>query len=283
MSNIKSNFGPLVTTAWLEENLYSNDLVVLDAAWHMPDSGRSGYAEHQNCNIQNAQFFGIDEIADTTSDLPHMMPSEAKFAQIIGQMGINNDSKIVIYDSIGIFSAPRVWWMFRHMGHENVAVLDGGLKKWLAEGRKTSSDTTKPLTQKYNAKAVKSLVKSFDEILANVETKEAQIIDARGAPRFMGEAPEPRAGLKSGHIKGSLNLPFANLINPDGTMIGDEAIKAEFAKIGVDLDLPIITTCGSGVTACILALALAKLGKIDVPIYDGSWSEWGAIDDAPIE
>lgn len=212
-----------------------------------------------------------------------MMPNEAKFAQIIGQIGINNDSQIVIYDSTGIFSAPRVWWMFRHMGHENVAVLDGGLKKWLAEGRETFRTPTEITTKQFVAKIVPNLVRSFAEILANVETKKAQIIDARGAPRFLGEVPEPRAGLKSGHIKGSLNLPFANLVNPDGTMIDDEAIKAEFTKVGVDLNLPIITTCGSGVTACILALALAKLGKNEVPIYDGSWSEWGAIEGAPIE
>jgi thiosulfate/3-mercaptopyruvate sulfurtransferase len=283
MRSNQETFGPLVSTNWLCENIDNEDLAIIDASWHMPNSGRIGSEEYQNCHIKRAQFFDIDLISDTSSNFPHMMPSEAIFNKHVGAMGISNSHRIVVYDSIGIFSSPRVWWMFRHMGHDKVAVLDGGLKKWIGEGKSISNVASNPISCEYKAAKQHYLVKSFDEVMENVATKEAQIIDARGPARFFGEVPEPRAGLKSGHIAGSVNLPFANLINPDGTLIDDEALKTELEKICIDMNSQVITTCGSGVTACILALAFAKLGKTQVPIYDGSWAEWGATEGALIE
>lgn len=272
---------PLVSSYWLFNNL--SNVKVIDASWHMPATGRSGKDEFAKCHIEGAVHFDIDEIADKSTNLPHMMPSPEFFAKTCGELGIANDDYIVIYDSIGIFSAPRVWWMFRHMGHDKVAVLDGGLKKWLAENKPVASN---PITAKLNnfkAQPKPDLIRDSSHILENIETKAAQIIDARSNTRFTGEEKEPRAGLKSGHIVGSCNVHYAALINQDGTIKDDAAISQVFTNAGIDLDRPIITSCGSGVTACILAIALAKIGKWDVPIYDGSWTEWGQLENAPIE
>lgn len=272
---------PLVSTDWLFNNL--SKVKVLDASWHMPATGRSGKDEYPDRHINGAVYFDIDEIADKATNLPHMMPSREIFAQKISELGISNDDFIVVYDSSGIFSAPRVWWMFRHMGHDKVAVLDGGLKKWLAEN-KPIANNPKPLALgNFQANPKPDLIRNSSDILENVDTKSAQIIDARSNSRFTGEEKEPRAGLKSGHIVGSCNVHYAALLNQDGTIKDDVTISKVFTNAGIDLDKPIITSCGSGVTACILAIALAKIGKWDVPIYDGSWTEWGQLENAPIE
>ena len=278
-----TNTYPLVSTEWLANNLDLDQICILDATWHMPNANRDAKSEYNNCHIKGAQFFDIDAISDAQTLLPHMVPSSEDFAQSIGALGINNNTKIIVYDTYGIFTAPRVWWNFRYMGHDNVYVLDGGLKKWLAEGRKTSNETALIEQSNFVARSKPELIKDFDQVKSFIDTGACQIIDARGAARFSGNEAEPRAGLKSGHIKGSKNLPFAKLINENGTMKTPDEIGLLFTNSGVDLSVPIVTTCGSGITACILALALECINVKNVPVYDGSWSEWGAREGALIE
>ena len=273
---------PLVTTQWLADRLGAPDIRVIDASWHMPASGRDGKAEYMASHIESAVFFDIDEIADTSSPYPHMMPSPEKFTSRVKRLGLGDGLRLVVYDSLGVFSAARVWWMFRTMGHEDVVVLDGGLPKWLAEGRAVDDDLPIARERHFTVRRRADLIRDKAQIAHKLETKAAQILDARPAGRFDGTMPEPRAGLPSGHMPGSLNVPFAAVLNSDGAMKDRDALAEVFQAAGVDVRKRMVTTCGSGVSACILALALARLGQWDVPVYDGAWCEWASDPQAAI-
>jgi thiosulfate/3-mercaptopyruvate sulfurtransferase len=273
---------PLVSTAWLAEHLASPEVQVVDASWHMPAENRSGRAEYEQAHIPGAVFFDIDQIADRSVDLPHMLPSPEAFAQAAGALGLRRAATVVVYDSVGIFSAPRVWWTLRTMGFPNVRVLDGGFKKWRAEDRPVERGAASPVSSTVAADFRPELLRSVDDVRRIVANGGAQLVDARSGPRFRGEAPEPRAGLRSGHMPGAKNLAWNDLIRPDGTMKPTAEIRTAFEGARVDLAAPIVTTCGSGVSASLLALALARLGRDDVAVYDGSWTEWGSLADTPV-
>ena len=275
--------GPLISTDWLVEHLEAPGLVVLDGSWHMPDAGRDPKAEYAEGHIPGAVFFDVDQVSDHTSRLPHMLPAPADFATAVRRLGVEADSTVVVYDSVGVFSTPRVWWSFRAMGHDKVFVLDGGLKKWLAEGHPVEAGWREAAHGEFKAHFRPELVQDLSGVRQTLDSGGAQVVDARSAVRFRGEAPEPRYGVREGHMPGALNAPWASLVAEDGTLKGADALRAAFEAAGVDLDRPIVTTCGSGISAAILALALAVLGRADVPVYDGSWSEWGAADSgAPV-
>ncbi len=266
----------IVETSWLADHLSAPDLAVLDASWHLPTAKRDPKAEYAAEHIPGALFFDIDEISDETSNLPHMLPSTVKFASRMKKMGVGDGMRVIVYDSVGIASAPRAWWMFRVMGHTDVAVLNGGLKKWKAEGREVESGppmrrSERHFTPRFDA----GLVRDLDDMKAHVGKRDAQLIDARAASRYTGEEKEFRPGLRAGHIPGSYNLPYGKLLTPDGTLRPVDELRAAFVAAGIDPNSPIVTTCGSGVSAAVLALALSQLGRVDVPVYDGSWSEWG--------
>lgn len=273
---------PLVSTAWLADHLGDAGLRVLDASWFLPAEGRDGRAEHQAQHIPGAVFFDIDAVSDPSTELPHMLPSPEAFADAAGQLGLSREGLIVAYDSWGVRAAARVWWTLRVMGFDNVRVLDGGLKAWLAEDRPTEAGDVAPAPTQVLPVFRADLVRGIGAVKALLASGEAQLLDARGAARFRGEAPEPRAGLRSGHMPGALNTPFDSLIQPGGRMKNDPEIRAIFEASGLDLSRPIVTTCGSGVTASVLTLALARLGRWDVPVYDGSWSEWGGRADTEV-
>lgn len=273
---------PLVSTTWLAQHLGDLDVQIIDASWWMPAEKRSGQAEYLERHIPGAIFFDIDAITDKASDLPHMLPSPEAFAIAAGQLGLLRDAKLVIYDTFGIRSAARVWWTLRVMGFEHVFVLDGGLKAWEANGLQLVSTPTLLRPTRLQPAFRQELVRSAEEVTAILDDQPQQMVDARSAARFRGEVPEPRAGLRGGHMPGARNLPFDRLLTLDGLMKSADEITAVFQAAGVTLGAPIVTTCGSGVTASVLALALARLGYGDVPVYDGSWSEWGGLPDAPI-
>ncbi|MFN3858220.1 MAG: 3-mercaptopyruvate sulfurtransferase [Caulobacter sp.] len=273
---------PLVSTAWLAEHLDAPDIRIVDASWFLPGDPRDPKAEYALAHIPGAVFFDIEEIVDETSDLPHMLPSVVKFASRMRRLGIGDGARIVVYDSQGLFSAPRVWWTFRAMGHEDVVVLDGGLPKWIAEGRPIEDGTPPPRERHFTARMNADLVRALPQVRRAIDSGREQLVDARPAARFTGEAPEPRPGLRGGHMPGALNVPSSSVIAPDGTLKSAQQLEAVFAEAGVDLGRPIITTCGSGITASLLALALARLGRDRTPVYDGSWAEWGGRDDTPV-
>ena len=273
---------PIVTTEWLAAHLADADLMVLDGSWHMPAEGRDARAEYAAGHIPGAAFFDIDAVADHATDLPHMLPAPADFATAARRLGVGPASTVVVYDTVGVFSSPRVWWSFRAMGHARVFVLDGGLPKWIAEGRPVETGWRESAHGAFKAHAAPALVADFDQVKAALAAGSAQVVDARGAARFRGETPEPRPGLAAGHMPGARSLPWNTVVTPTGELAAPQALRAAFVAAGVDLARPIITTCGSGLTASILALALARLGHTDAAVYDGSWSEWGARADAPV-
>jgi len=273
----------LVSTAWLADHLHAPDVRVVDGSWHMPADGRNARAEYEAGHIPGAVFFDIDKISDTASDLPHMVPPVEKFVSRVRRMGIGDGHHVVVYDAAGLFSAARVWWLFRLFGHERVSVLDGGLPKWKAEGRPL--DDSPPIVRDRHLTARKDMAKVRDasQVALNVKLRSEQIVDARGPGRFAGTEREPRPGLRSGHIPGSRNVHYATLLNADGTMKGVDQTRKVFEAAGVDLSKPVVTTCGSGVTAAILSLALERMGHARHALYDGSWAEWGAFDTLPVE
>ena len=273
----------LVSTDWLAAHLSDPDLRVVDGSWHMPQLKRDPRAEFTQAHIPGAVFFDIDAIADHATSLPHMLPDAATFARAVGALGIGSGDRVVVYDVSGVSSAARVWWTFRAFGHDAVAVLDGGLRKWRAEGRPVESGTPAPAARAFKATPRPELVRDLDAVRANIASRAAQVLDARSAGRFAGTEPEPRAGLRGGHIPGSLNLPYDSLYRADGTLQSPEELRAALQGAGIDLARPVVTTCGSGVTASVLALALYLVGRRDVAVYDGSWSEWGGRPDTPVE
>jgi thiosulfate/3-mercaptopyruvate sulfurtransferase len=272
----------LVTTQWLAEHLGAPDVRVVDATWYLPNVPRDPKAEYAEAHIPGAVFFDIDEIADDATDLPHMLPSPAKFSSRVRKLGLGDGVRVVVYDNNRFIASARVWWMLRVFGHPDVAVLDGGLGKWRADGHPVDDRPVRPVERHFTAPFNNLLVRELDQMRANLTQRREQVVDARPAPRFHGTEPEPRAGLRSGHIPGSCNVPYPELVAPDGTLRRPRALEQRFAEAGIDLGRPIATTCGSGVSAAVLSLALYTLGVADVPVYDGSWTEWGGRPDTPV-
>ena len=272
----------LVSTDWLAEHLYDSELRILDASWYLPAENRDPQAEFNAEHIPGARFFDIEDISDHRSDLPHMAPPIEKFMSRVREMGVGDGHQIVIYDGSGLFSAARVWWLFKLMGQNKVAVLDGGLPKWRSEGRQLTSDAPLIRDRHMFVQYQADMVKDVTQVSHASKLQDYAIIDARAAARFTGEAEEPREGMRSGHIPNARNVPYGSLLNADKTMKSPEALKKIFEEAGVDLSKPAITTCGSGVTAAVLMLAMERFGKTDTALYDGSWAEWGAFPTVPI-
>ncbi|KAK9814189.1 hypothetical protein WJX72_001974 [[Myrmecia] bisecta] len=286
----------LVTPSWLKDRLGDRTLKLLDASWYMPNSGRNPQAEFRAERIPGSHFFDLDKVSDTTSDLPHMLPSPEAFAAAADALGISNEDTVVVYDRSGIFSAPRAWWTFKVFGHSRVAVLDGGYPLWKSSGLPV--DTTPmgeeqvnaagqaagkpPGSSKYRAQLQEPQVRALQQVLDNVSSQKEVVVDARGGGRFAATAPEPRAGIRGGHIPGSKNVPFDAVLS-SGKFKSPEKLQKVFTEAGVDLQQPIVTSCGTGVTACVLALAIHQVNpKAAVAVYDGSWTEWGGRSDTPI-
>ena len=282
--------GTLVSTEWLaaqlsrpQSNRPSQRLRILDGTWHMPQLQRDPRREFEEAHIPGAVFFDIDAIADRTTSLPHMLSGAAHFSRQVGELGISNSDLVVVYDVRGVVSAARVWWTFRAMGHDRVAVLDGGLRKWRAEDRPVETGPAKVAPGRFRARLRRGIVRDLGQMRRNVESRREQTLDARSRGRFAGTEPEPRAGLRGGHIPGSLNLPYDALYRQDGTLLPPDGLREAFAASGVDPARPVATTCGSGITASVLALGLHLIGHKKVAVYDGSWTEWAGHPDTPVE
>ena len=272
----------LVSTEWLHAHLKDPDLRILDGSYYLPQMGRDPRAEYDAAHIPNARFFDIDDVSDHGSDLPHMVPPVEKFMSRMRAMGVGDGHQVVVYDGMGLFSAARVWWLFKLMGQNNIAVLDGGLPKWQSEGRPVEDLPPVIRDRHMTVRRQNQMVKDVTQVSAASKLGDYEIIDARSPGRFRGEEPEPRAGLRPGHIPGSKNVCFKDLLNADQTMKNPVEIRQVFEAAGVDFNKPAITTCGSGVTAAVLSLGLERIGKTDHSLYDGSWSEWGMFPTVPV-
>ena len=264
----------LVSTNWVYKNLNNKRLVILDCSWYMPQEKRNAKKEYEAMHIKNAYFFDIDKISDIKTNLPHMLPSQSKFEKKVRSFGINQNSLIAVYDVKGIFSSPRVWWMFKYFGHNNIFVLNGGLKKWLKEKKPVTNKKTYFKKGNFISQLSKELLVTKNEVLESINRKNSLTFDARHKDRFNGKVKEPRKGLRSGHIPGSKNIFWGNLINRKGTLVSKKKINNLFNKFPIK-NKKIITSCGSGITACILSLSLLHGPKIQTSVYDGSWAEWG--------
>jgi thiosulfate/3-mercaptopyruvate sulfurtransferase len=272
----------LVATDWLAERLRDPKVVAVDGSYFLPTQKRDAQAEYRNGHIPGAVFFDIEAVSDHSTELPHMLPGPTQFGDVVGQLGIGDGDTVVVYDSVGLFSAARVWWTFRLFGAKSVYILDGGLPKWKAEGRPLDTGDAKRAPKKFTAEMNVGAVAMLDDVRMALADESVQVVDARSAERFAGRAPEPRPGLRSGHMPRSFNVPYDRLIE-NGRLAARERVAAAFTSAGVDLDKPIITSCGSGVTAAILTFALESLGKEPKGLYDGSWAEWASRPDMPIE